>query len=291
MTWVYLHDVARRANDVQIAALYPSRGHRSGWARTGETTAVPTIVQAEIHLIDPPVVVFLVVVTTGDGRPRVREFHVTPSRSQDSVTTTMLRKLPIDQLVRATMERSTLAIEPRPDIHDGAFQVPGDPDHQAWVGPLPAAVGRGRAVPSDRVRKAAEVYRQAIADGSKAPTEAVAKTMGYSRPTAARDVRAARERGLLPATSGMVDDPEGPSSASDVGEQAGRSAAESGAGKPLWRSFDTPEKWEPLDEWVANSAKYFRHPGAPNPDPSDPRNRIFPDVDEGPTDESTANGE
>ncbi|MGW1796520.1 hypothetical protein ACWCQN_11035 [Streptomyces sp. NPDC001984] len=116
-----------------------------------------------------------------------------------------------------------------------------------------------------------------MAEGSNAPTEAVAKVLGYSRPTAARDIRAARERGLLPATAAMTagsaEEPEKDSLGSQLPEDAR-------AGRPVWRSLETPQRWEPLDEWMGKFGEKIKHPGAPTDDPSDPRNRIFPEIQE-----------
>ncbi|MFF4823125.1 hypothetical protein ACFY20_08820 [Streptomyces sp. NPDC001312] len=111
-----------------------------------------------------------------------------------------------------------------------------------------------------------------MAEGSNAPTEAVAKALGYSRPTAARDIRAARERGLLPATAAMA--------AGSDDTPKSQLPEEAGAGRPVWRSFEDPQQWEPLDEWVANAGEDVRHPGVPTADPSDPRHRIVPESPE-----------
>ncbi|HZU54821.1 MAG TPA: hypothetical protein VFA06_03025 [Actinocrinis sp.] len=86
----------------------------------------------------------------------------------------------------------------RPEFGEDAFQIPGDPPYQAWFSPPAEAGVRGKRVSNDRVAEAAQVYAEALAAGSNAPGEAVAKALGYSRATAARRIRAARERGLLP---------------------------------------------------------------------------------------------
>lgn len=239
---------------MQIAALYPRPAVRSRWIRTGETTAVPSLLDAEIHLIDPPVVVRLLIEVADDGRSRVCEFQVTPASIRDSVTTSMLRKLPIDELVRRTLERATRAdLRPRPDIHPGAYQLSTDPEHQAWVSPEPQPGGRGRAVPGSRVRRAAEIYQQAVANGDKAPTEAVAREMGYSRPTAARDVRAAREMGLLPATAGMA-------ARADDAPADNPLPSDAASGHPVWRSLGDQNTWAPIDVWARNADAILNNP-------------------------------
>jgi hypothetical protein len=57
---------------------------------------------------------------------------------------------------------------------------------------------RGAAVSDDRLRRVAGVYRAALENGDP-PTQTVADVLHASRPTAARWVAAARERGLLGA--------------------------------------------------------------------------------------------
>lgn len=170
----------------------------AGWARTGDNTAVPTKIQAQLFIADPPVRVDLYVHVDGSGRAHVRHFGVTSGDLGTPVTTRLLRRLPVDTLLREVLDRATVKATLRPDIAPRAFQVEGEPDNQAWVSGGPPPVGRGRDIPRDRVERAAQVYKDALRSGSKAPGEVVRVTLGYSRATAARDIRAARERGLLP---------------------------------------------------------------------------------------------
>ncbi|MFE3580570.1 hypothetical protein [Streptomyces vinaceus] len=128
----------------------------------------------------------------------VRNIEVTPL-SSIAITATLLRKVPVDFLMRAALDWITVQTTDRPDIERDAFQLVGAPDDVAWVSPTPPPSGRGREVPQERIARAAEAYQQALASGSKSPAEDVATVMGYSRATAARDLRAAREKGLLAA--------------------------------------------------------------------------------------------
>jgi len=56
---------------------------------------------------------------------------------------------------------------------------------------------RSRRVSVDELDQAAAVYRQAVAEGRRDATEAVATALHVSRSTAARRLAKARERGLL----------------------------------------------------------------------------------------------
>lgn len=194
--------MARQAENSEVTGAFVTPGEvtpgeRAGWVRTGADTAVPTLIQAVLFLADPEVQVHMLIRVKPGGRAHVSELLLAPGDVTVPITTSMLRRIPVDALMRDALERATVKVKLRPDIHERAFQVPGDPDGQAWVTPEPAPLGRGREVPADRVVRAAETYKQALASGSSAPAEVVAATLGYSRATAARDIRAARKRGLL----------------------------------------------------------------------------------------------
>jgi hypothetical protein len=193
--------VARQAENFEVSGGFVRPAPKAGWVRTGELTAVPTLIEAQLFVATPAVRVFMLIRIDGAGKPLVREFAITTNDVNASVSTTLLRQLPVDALVREALSRATVRIQPRPDMHERAFHVPGDADHEAWVSPEPAPTGRGKKVPQDRVARAAQVYLQALAAGSNAPAEVVASTLHYSRATAARDIRAARSRKppLLPA--------------------------------------------------------------------------------------------
>jgi hypothetical protein len=71
-------------------------------------------------------------------------------------------------------------------------------EHWAAVGDLGDAIAtRNRGANRDELEQVAEIYREHLGG---APTAAVEKLLGYSRRTAARRVRQARDAGLLPET-------------------------------------------------------------------------------------------
>lgn len=250
----YRLQVAREPRDIEIAGVHVSAEQQVGWVRTGDTTAVPTRFEAKVFLADPAVVVLLLVLVDSGGRPHVREFHVAARVPNPPITSTLMRRIPVDHLLKAAVDAASVTVKNRPDIHAGAFQLPSDPDHQAWVSPQPAPTGRGREVPVSRVVRAAEVYLQALAAGSAAPTETVASVLGYSRSSASRDIRNARKQGLLPPT-GEAAAPSSPPtvlppSSSDVDPN------------PVWRRFDDPNVWQPIDD----ALRPVKHPGVNSDD-------------------------
>lgn len=182
----------------------------AGYVRTGAETAVPTRILASALIPEPAIEISMFIQVDGGGRARVRQFEVVAGDLNTAVTTSLLRRLPVDALVREALNSATRTVRPRPDVNPHAFQVPGDPDNQAWVSRAPARTQRGKKVPEDRVARAARVYLRALREGSNAPAEVVAKELGYSRATAARDIRAARERNpplLPPPGSQLAVDP------------------------------------------------------------------------------------
>lgn len=204
---LYRCDVAEPSPPVEITGRFVKPRDDSGWARTGEETAVPTRIEATVYLADPLVRVDMLVNVDWSARATVHQLTVVTDSPQTPVTTRMLRRIPIDYLLRFVLEESTVKARPRTDISPRAFQVPGDPDTHAWVSGGPPTPGRGKNTPEDRVARAAEIYKQALAGGSRAPGEVVATQIGYSRATAARDIRAARRRGLLPPLGQEVPPP------------------------------------------------------------------------------------
>ncbi|MGH3263208.1 MAG: hypothetical protein ACRDNS_14565 [Trebonia sp.] len=192
---------------------------------------MPTRFHAQL-LLAPDMQVTMLVRVDGGGRAKIREITVASASVEGSITTSALRGLPLDSLLRAALDQATVKVKPRPDIDERAFQVPGDPDNQAWVSPTPAPTGRGKKVPQDRVARAAQVYLQALAAGSSAPGEVVAKVLGYSRATAARDIRAARNRKppLLPPVGEHWEVPADASPPS----RTGSTIPDTGTGRVSW---------------------------------------------------------
>ena len=243
--------MARQPKEVKIAACFVHPDKHAGWVRTGDETAVPTKFQAVLYLDEPPVEAHLVVVVRDGSSADVREVTLVQREQRTALSTSLLRRIPLDHLLRHALGKATLPIKPRADIHAGAFQLPGDPEHQAWVSPIPAGPGRGNQLPADRVARAAEIYRAAVSNGRRSPALDVATALGYSRATAARDIRAARERGLLAETG--ADNLTPPSN-------------ELVANDPIWRRFDDPEKWASMHDVLSGPAGLpVFHPGVPSP--------------------------
>lgn len=191
--------MARQSETMQVAGRFITPDEDAGWVRTGDTTAVPTLFRAFFLLSEPPVQVHLKVRVDPAGRAKVDELALVPNDMVGgAITTTVMRSVAVDALMRDALERAAVEIELRPDFGERAFQVPGDPTNSAWVSPDPAETAKGKRVSRDRVERAAQIYLDALRGGSHAPAEVVAKEMGYSRATAARDLRAARARKLLP---------------------------------------------------------------------------------------------
>lgn len=199
----------------------PSR-HQT-WTLINHSTAVPTSFTAAFQLKRPQFHV-RITVNTKTGRPTVTQLEVTPGRlledgrisgGQDGVTTTNLRQLLIDRLVRTAFEAvrrpAEMAGEENrllllnsgfpPDQADTlnrmTFRVPGaTPPGRMQIHQGPHE-HRGRETPQDRITKAAELFRQATAAGSAAPVKDVGIALGYSTSQASRYLKAAREQGIL----------------------------------------------------------------------------------------------
>lgn len=173
--------------------------------RVGPTSVVPSRFTAWVVLAEPRVRVDLELVVLSATKPVVRELTVTPSVDGAApITTTTLRRVLVDPIVKAVMDKAAKFSEgrviDRSDVLPGAFQLPGDPDDEFRLTPPTDQ-------PNERVRQAAQIYGQAAAFGSRAPTEAVAQALNVSKAQASRYVRAAREANLLPPLGEPITDP------------------------------------------------------------------------------------
>lgn len=206
-----------------------------GWTLVDRETAVPTWFKATIQLERP---LFLVTINISMelGRPVVRKLEVTPGRRNsegtfsaprgEGITTTNLRQLLIDRLVRAAVEKakrpatsahrevssalrgSGVPAAAADELARAAFNVGGD-DLTTTVAriALTPLAGRGRETPKDRIVKAATIYRNAVAAGSKSPVKDVGIALNYSTSQASRYLAAARADGLLDGVDdGQADD-------------------------------------------------------------------------------------
>ena len=182
--------------EVTIVGCFVQRDPDSGWVRTGDYKAVPSRLTAEIFIEDPNVRVDLVVVVDAAAHPRIRRLTVEPEKPSEAVTTRLMRRIPMDFLLHRVLRDATVTITNRPDLAPRAFEVPGEPATTEWASTGPRT-GRGKYTPDERIGYVAQIYNEAVAAGSDSPAAAVARTLGYSRATAARDIREARSRGFI----------------------------------------------------------------------------------------------
>lgn len=200
--------------------------------------AVPTRVLVHFQLEQPKFFIRLRI-RSSNARHTVDRLEVIPGWREENgsfsdgdagVTTTNLRQLLIDKLVRAVIESvrkpiirlspeerdfqrqmalRTSAIDPGFGINDQnvdqyldtLFRVAGQPQSGGayYLGGVPASElhGRGRETPSDRIRRAAKLYTGLVAAGSAAPIKEVAIALQVSPSQAGRYLKLARERGYL----------------------------------------------------------------------------------------------
>jgi hypothetical protein len=193
------------------------------WVMVDQATAVPTRFSAWFELSEPLFVVSMDLVMEGI-RPVVRRIEAVRGSvnerqilipAEDGITTTNLRQILVDRLVRLAVEEVRQPIEQLPEesraalirggaapefadrLTSNAFRVPGvTPPGQYQFSPPPAAHTERKST-RDRVAEAAQHYRQAVANGSHAPGKDVAIAMGFSTSQVSRYLKSARERGLL----------------------------------------------------------------------------------------------
>ena len=240
-----------------------------GWTRTGDKVAVPTRILATVWTAEPLLRLDFTVNVDWAGRGLVRELKILTDSPQAGISITLLRRIPVDTLMRFVMGEATRPVRMRPDISERAFQLVGQSDDFAWVSGPPADAGRGTGTPTDRVVQAAEAYKQAVASGSKAPAEYVSQALKYSRATAARDLRLARKRGLLPESGKSK--PTRDAAITGTGqisrmsaEEFNRAAEEMGLQGPGPKGKRLAE-WTP-DEFAALVERLEARSGTPNHD-------------------------
>ncbi|SDC73466.1 hypothetical protein SAMN05216174_10444 [Actinokineospora iranica] len=167
--------------DFQIAWVSPAEPREPvNYVRTGPDTAMPIRFRASIALAVPDAAVTIEVFTGADMRPRINEL-VIRSSVQKPITTSVLRQVLVDQLLRAAVKEAEVPVDSL-----SAGTVLG-------TQPVPAT---GKA--DEDASIAARIYREAVASGNPAPAMAVASSMGRSRAQVARYIRKARQMGLLP---------------------------------------------------------------------------------------------
>lgn len=170
---------------------------------------VPARFSLIFELSEPPLVVRITIVMEGT-KPSVRHLEITrghleygedPSvtrvvEDDGAITTTVLRQVLIDQLVRAALEKvrwpKKLVSETRQTI---LTRLPAEVAEEAYR--ILESSAPGRPATKTRIAQAADAYKKAVAAGSKAPQKEVALAMGFSTSQVSRYLKSARENGLL----------------------------------------------------------------------------------------------
>lgn len=147
--------------------------------RTGPTTGAPDLIVADYYLEDGTLAVEAMVAVAEGGQARLVHMEVSPGPRAHgphlpAITTSMLRRILVDQIVKTAVAEATVDMPPE------------EPERVS------------RTTVADQAETAAKHYLEATRTGSRAPTEAVALAMGVSRAQASRYVRAARDQGLIP---------------------------------------------------------------------------------------------
>lgn len=169
------------------------------WIRSGWDRAIPSRFYASTTADGFAVNLLAVVGSRGPGA-----IEVTVEQPQAAagppVTLAVLRKVTIDQIIRAAVEqlsRPASSAEAETGI-PGTFRVQGiDAIYGGAGAPVP---GPGRDTTTDRLARVAEIYRAALSAGMP-PVKAVADQVPVSRSTAGRLVGLARKAGLLSETT------------------------------------------------------------------------------------------
>ncbi len=178
------------------------RGKGSGLVPLGSSWLIPA--RFEAHIDDPsqPYLVVVEVKTVGARGPEILTFwcQVRDWPRSGSITATEMRRVKVDYYRRLAIEAARRPADQHPD---GTLSVSGgDPDTRFGGPRSRGGPGRGRAMPDDFLRQVAAVYRDAIAEGSRAPVEEVRKRLHGSRSSAGRWVGQARDAGYLGAATG-----------------------------------------------------------------------------------------
>jgi hypothetical protein len=165
----------------QDAYVHVTTLERDPTVRTGPTTAIPRSFSAEIDDPEQPYLLDLRVRTIAGRRPEVVELRLELRSPQKlgGIATEGLRGVHIAKALQMAVAR---AIEP----------IETEDDRVGATKPL-----RGVPVTKEFLGQVANVYRSAVAGGSRAPVVEVARQLGGSRPTAGRWVVQARKAGVL----------------------------------------------------------------------------------------------
>lgn len=165
------------------------------WIRTGPGRAAPSRFTAVIETRNPSLYVALYLRLPGGDAPVIEQLSIRPGPGT-AVSAGVLRGVLVDRLVQAAVKKASRRTTERPDVAAGAFQVQGTSAMVANISRYPGA--------DERVRQAAELYRDALARGSRSPAADAAEAMNLSRAQIARYIRRARDARLLPPVGDVV---------------------------------------------------------------------------------------
>ena len=176
--------------------------------------AAPSVIVASAELADVGLSLNFAVFVSPGGTFRVRRLTVSAAGSSAAITSRALRTIRLDYLAHEAVRQHEQPVSMLPDHDSGAFQAfqfaadatdpwgshgnfrdIRNPQDQIWRSS--PALGR-RLTSREQAEQAARIYTEAVATGSRAPTQAVAAELGYSRSQASRMIRTARDLGLLP---------------------------------------------------------------------------------------------
>jgi hypothetical protein len=177
-------------------------GERSRPVLIRHGVAAPSTVHAAVKLAEFGFAVTLQIRVDVGGTIRVAEMgiHARETPTYGAITSRSLRSIRLDQIARDAVRQLEYRVSMREDVAPGAFQQATDEPNTYWVPGSGQVPGR-RRTPREQAEEAARIYAEAVASGSRAPTNAVADALGYSRSQASRMIRTARDLGLLADTA------------------------------------------------------------------------------------------
>ena len=207
LTTPYLRGMPRSPKDfaVRDVLIQPDVSRTT---RITPTAEVPLAFTAQIEFGEPPLTVTLKIEVSVGGQAQAKKIEIS-HKDGAPVTTSAMRKVLVDQLVSAALAKASVEVKPLPDVHpyaweSHAFDNVFGPEGVVRIDEGPASVRQERS--DSRAQQAAAIYRAAVAAGSRAPADAVATEMGYSRSQAARYLRRARELGFLSVAEEPLED-------------------------------------------------------------------------------------
>jgi len=181
--------------------------YSQGYVRLNETTEIKR--RYVIHTTIGGAHAYIDVEHQDDGSPRCLSVRVEAppvSASDDDsilgehfdpgVTTTLLQKIPVGELISRS-RKSSLIVAEAGGVHDLSAPVPETrPDLTDRFGIGKRRPRRGKPLTDRHLKAVAAEYRAAVASGDQ-PAKRICEVAMVERPTAARWIRAARDRGFL----------------------------------------------------------------------------------------------